>query len=89
MLLARARLFGSAGGQGAKPSGVRNAADACGDDVAYASSQLGHEDPRFTLKVYAQATKRRERLSGPHLKAYDRALDWATAPLPLMGESPN
>ena len=28
---------------------------ACGDDVAYASSQLGHEDPRFTLKVYMQA----------------------------------
>jgi integrase len=50
---------------------------ACGDDVAYASSQLGHEDPRFTLKVYAQATKRRERLSGPHLRAYDRALEWA------------
>jgi len=50
---------------------------ACGDDVAYASSQLGHEDPRFTLRVYAQATKRRERLSGPHLQAYDRALDWA------------
>ncbi len=50
---------------------------ACGDDVAYASSQLGHEDPRFTLRVYAQATKRRERLSGPHLRAYDRALEWA------------
>jgi integrase len=50
---------------------------ACGDDVAYASAQLGHEDPRFTLKVYAQATKRRERLSGPHLRAYDRALEWA------------
>jgi integrase len=50
---------------------------ACGDDVAYASAQLGHEDPRFTLKVYAQATKRRERLSGPHLRAYDRALGWA------------
>ena len=32
---------------------------------------------RFTLTVYAQATKRRERLSGPHLKAYDRALAWA------------
>ena len=42
---------------------------ACGDDVAYASAQLGHEDPHFTLKVYAQATNRRERLSGPHLKA--------------------
>jgi hypothetical protein len=34
-------------------------------------------DPRFTLKVYAQATKRRDRLTGPHLKAYDRALEWA------------
>lgn len=50
---------------------------ACGDDVAYTSSQLGHEDPRVTLKVYAQATKRRERLSGPHLREYDRALEWA------------
>jgi hypothetical protein len=50
---------------------------ACGDDIRYASAQLGHEDPRFTLRVYAQATKRRERLSGPHLRAYDRAVDWA------------
>jgi integrase len=50
---------------------------ACGDDIRYTASQLGHEDPRFTLKAYAQATKRRERLSGPHLKAYDRAIEWA------------
>jgi len=50
---------------------------ACGDDIRYTSSQLGHEDPRFTLKCYAQATRRRERLSGPHLKAYDRAIEWA------------
>lgn len=50
---------------------------ACGDDVAYTSAWLGHTDPRFTLKVYAQATKRRERLSGPHLRAYDRAIQWA------------
>lgn len=50
---------------------------ACGDDVRYTADQLGHEDPRFTLRVYAQATKRRDRLSGPHLKAYDRALEWA------------
>lgn len=59
---------------------------ACGDDVRYTADQLGHEDPRFTLKVYAQATKRRERLSGPHLRAYDRALEWArmgtTVPMP-------
>jgi integrase len=50
---------------------------ACGDDVRYTADQLGHEDPRFTLRVYAQATKRRDRLSGPHLKAYDAALQWA------------
>jgi integrase len=50
---------------------------ACGDDVAYTSSQIGHTDPRFTLRVYAQATKRRERLSGAHLRAYDRAIQWA------------
>jgi integrase len=50
---------------------------ACGDDIRYTSGQLGHEDPRFSLRVYAQATKRRERLSGPHLRAYDRALEWA------------
>ena len=50
---------------------------ACGDDVRYTADQLGHEDPRFTLKVYAQAAKRRDRLSGVHRKAYDRALVWA------------
>ena len=50
---------------------------ACGDDVSYVADQLGHEDPRFTLRVYAQASKRRERLTGPHLKAYDAALEWA------------
>lgn len=50
---------------------------ACGDDVAYTSAQIGHEDGRFTLKVYTQATRRRERLSGPHLRAYDAAIQWA------------
>jgi integrase len=50
---------------------------ACRDDVAYTSAQIGHTDPRFTLKVYTQATKRRERLSGPHLRAFDRAIEWA------------
>jgi hypothetical protein len=32
---------------------------------------------RFTLKVYTQATKRRERLSAAHRRAYDRAIEWA------------
>lgn len=50
---------------------------ACGDDIRYTADQLGHEDPRFTLKVYAQAAKRRDRLSATHQIAYDRALAWA------------
>lgn len=50
---------------------------ACGDDPAYTSAQIGHTDPRFTLRCYTRATRRRERLSGPHLRAYDRALEWA------------
>jgi integrase len=50
---------------------------ACGDDIRYTADQLGHEDPRFTLKVYTQAAKRRDRLSATHREAYDRALIWA------------
>lgn len=50
---------------------------ACGDDVRYAADQLGHEDPRFTLRVYAQAVKRRDRLATAQRKQYDRALEWA------------
>jgi Phage integrase family len=48
-----------------------------GDDPAYTSNQIGHEDPRFTLRCYTQATRRRERLTGAHVRAYDRAVDWA------------
>jgi integrase len=50
---------------------------ACGDDVRYTAAQLGHEDPRFTLRVYAQATSRRERMAKPQRDAYDAALEWA------------
>jgi integrase len=50
---------------------------AAGDAVAYTADQLGHTDARFSLRVYTQATKRRERLSGAHLRAYDRAIEWA------------
>jgi integrase len=67
---------------------------AAGDDVRYTAAQIGHEDPRFTLRAYAQATKRRERLSGPHLRANDRALEWARMgtiapeePLPIPAEA--
>jgi integrase len=47
------------------------------DDPVYIAEQLGHEDARFTFRVYQRAAKRRERLSGAYLEAFDRALDWA------------
>lgn len=39
-------------------------------------------EPMWVLP-YTQATKRRERLAGAHLKAYDRAIGWAR-----MGTNP-
>jgi hypothetical protein len=49
----------------------------CGDDMRYTADQLGHEDPRFTLRAYAQASKRRDRLAQPQREAFDRAVEWA------------
>jgi integrase len=49
----------------------------CGDDIRYTADQLGHEDPRFTLRVYAQASKRRDRFAKPHRDGFDRAIEWA------------
>ena len=53
------------------------------DDPVYIAEQVGHTDPAFTLRVYAKATKRRERLSGNYRTEFDRACDWA-----LLGTSP-
>jgi integrase len=50
---------------------------ACGDDIVYVAAQGGWKDVRTLMKVYAKATKRRGRLSGPHLRAFDRAIEWA------------
>lgn len=47
------------------------------DDPVYIAEQLGHTDPAFTFRVYQKAAKRRERLSGRYLEAFDEALDWA------------
>jgi integrase len=47
------------------------------DDPVYIAEQLGHRDARFTFRVYQRAAKRRERLAGAHLAAFDRALEWA------------
>lgn len=50
---------------------------AAGDHPVYIAEQLGHEDPGFTFRVYQRAAKRRDRLTGAYLKAFDRALEWA------------
>jgi len=47
------------------------------DDPVYIAEQLGHQDARFTFRVYQKAAKRRARLAGAHLQAFDRALEWA------------
>jgi integrase len=50
---------------------------AVGDDPVYTAAQLGHEDALFTMRVYAAAVKRRERLTPAELKAFDRVVEWA------------
>jgi integrase len=50
---------------------------ALGDDPVYVAAQLGHTEPAFSMKVYAQAVRRRERLAGSALHEFDRALHWA------------
>jgi hypothetical protein len=47
------------------------------DDPVYIAEQLGHRDARFTFRVYQRAAKRRERLTGAYLAAFDQALHWA------------
>jgi integrase len=50
---------------------------ALGDDPVYVSAQLGHTEPSFSMKVYARALRRRERLTGTTLREFDAALRWA------------
>jgi len=50
---------------------------ALGDDPVYVAAQLGHTEPGFSMKVYATAVRRRERLIGVALREFDAALDWA------------
>jgi integrase len=70
-----------------RPRGLRRTyaslRTACGDDPMFVSRQIGHTDVRFTLNVYAQSVKRRERMSAAEQGEYDRAVEWpswASAP---------
>lgn len=50
---------------------------AAGDDPVYVAEQGGWEDPAMPLRVYAKSIRRRSKLSGAHLKAFDEAIEWA------------
>lgn len=50
---------------------------ALGDDPVYVAEQLGHTEPAFSMKVYARAIRRRERLVGMALREFDQAVHWA------------
>jgi integrase len=64
---------------------------ALGDDPVYVAAQLGHTEPGFSMKVYASAVRRRERLIGAALREFDAALEWAAMgsgePIPADSES--
>jgi integrase len=47
-----------------------------GDSPVSIAEQAGHRDPTFSLRVYAKATKRRERLTGSYAAEFDRACEW-------------
>lgn len=47
---------------------------ALGDDPVYVAEQLGHTEPAFSMKVYARAVRRRERLIGTALREFDKAV---------------
>jgi integrase len=50
---------------------------AAGEDVIYVVEQGGWTDPAFAIRVYARATRRRQRLTGAHLTEFDTATEWA------------
>ncbi|HWW67735.1 MAG TPA: tyrosine-type recombinase/integrase, partial [Solirubrobacterales bacterium] len=62
---------------------------AAGDHPVYIAEQLGHEDPGFTFRVYQRAVKRRDRLTGAYLEAFDAALDWAAMGSEAGSEAPS
>lgn len=61
---------------------------ALGDDPVYVAEQLGHTDPTFSMKVYARAIRRRERLTGIALREFDAALAWLKSEIGTMSDRP-
>ena len=68
--------IGSVGPQGRRRT-YASLRTVAGDDPVYVASQLGHTDPTFTLRVYAQAIKHREKLTPTERKQFEKGLEWA------------
>lgn len=47
------------------------------DSPVTIAEAVGHTDPTFTLRVYAKATRRRERLTGTYAEQFDKACEWS------------
>jgi hypothetical protein len=58
----------------------------------YVASQIGHTDPNFTLRVYAQAVRHRSKLTPVEREAFDRVVEWAqlgaNLPIALVPDAP-
>jgi hypothetical protein len=58
----------------------------------YVASQLGHTDPIFTLRLYAQAVRHRSKLTPAERRAFEEAVIWAQLgadpPYDLLGDVP-
>jgi integrase len=60
---------------------------ACGDDVVFVAEQGGWSDPSFPIRVYARSVRRRQKLTGDHLEAFDAAIHWAALGSEVASES--
>jgi integrase len=49
---------------------------ACGEDRAYIMAQLGHTDPKFTLRIYTHLMRRRDG-ERERLRALVHGAEWA------------
>lgn len=61
---------------------------ACGEDPAYVMAQLGHADPKFTLRVYTHLMSRRDG-ERDRLRALVEGADWAATGSEQTSGSPD
>jgi hypothetical protein len=43
----------------------------------FVAEQGGWADPAFPIRLYARSVRRRQKLTGKYLEAFDAAIEWA------------